>query len=224
METYEIHNRELLMRGLEKCAGPDCCKETCPYYGRARGSKSCRATLLEDAVAALTKDKDDLDALEAAANTYRDERDKLREGWHDLCDERDKMAKEYEELNDYALAVEKEGQKARAEWDKLKQEITCYIQQRERAEADLHVVREQSKNLRAAMDGMRIELERLTEDNKRLRTLCQGITDRPSVCSGDLAEKCETYRAEANYWTGRAEGLLEVIKTLFGAEEAPADE
>lgn len=188
METYEIHNREVLLKGLATCAG-ECCKDDCPYYGKTSNGTSCRARLLEDAMAALVKDKNDLDEMEAAARTFREERDKLN------------------------------------------QALTAVIQHRDELAADKDMLREENKSLRkqrdnadAALDGMRIELERLTADNKRFRMLCQEKTDQQSARSDDLVEKCETYRAEANYWTGRAEGLLEVIKTLFGAEEASADE
>lgn len=87
-----------LMKGLEVCAGPDCCKDGCPYYGKTTGGMTCRARLLLDAkiaidnehalresaeeglrnaVEELDKLHADVDDLEAANNTYRDERDKL---------------------------------------------------------------------------------------------------------------------------------------------------
>lgn len=47
MEKYEK-----LFRGLEMCAGPECCTE-CPYHGETRGGKTCRAWLLKDAAVAL---------------------------------------------------------------------------------------------------------------------------------------------------------------------------
>lgn len=43
---------EKLFKGLEMCAGPDCNPE-CPYHGETRGGKTCRASLLHDAAAAL---------------------------------------------------------------------------------------------------------------------------------------------------------------------------
>lgn len=48
MEKYDK-----LFKGLEMCAGPECCKDGCPYYGETRGGKTCRAWLLHDAMLAL---------------------------------------------------------------------------------------------------------------------------------------------------------------------------
>jgi len=234
-----------LMKGLEMCAGPDCCKDGCPYYGETVGGTTCRARLLMDANIAIMNER----ANAVAALQDRDAAEKENDVLRERCREKDKLCKEREGLKEYALALEKEGQEARADRDKLKQEITCYIQQRERAEADLHAVREQNKALIEARDALVRKASDMNSQNDELRKECDmlttrctvlqneinalvlkmggkhdGKTDRPSVGSDDLAEKCETYRAEANYWTGRAEGLLEVIKTLFWAEEAPADE
>lgn len=108
METYEIHNREVLLKAMETCAGPGC-GDACPYKDKSKGGKSCRTVLLEDAMAALVKDKGDLDDLEAAAKTYRDERDGLKE---------------------YALVLEKEGQEARAKGDKLRAELDGLVVER----------------------------------------------------------------------------------------------
>lgn len=89
---------EKLMKGLEMCAGPDCCKDACPYYGETRGGKTCRAWLLADAAAAISNEQllresaeegyrnaDEeagklnaaVDDLEAANATVRAERDSL---------------------------------------------------------------------------------------------------------------------------------------------------
>ncbi len=198
METYEIHNREAMLKGMKTCA-KECCNADCSYYGKTGNGKTCRARLLEDAMAALVKDKNDLDEMETAARTFREERDKLRG--------------ENEELKEYALALEKEGQEARADRDKLKQEMICYIQQRDQAAADLHAVREQNKNLRETCqvqqdrlieerDAFGRECVSLTAENKALHERCQvqqneinalvlklgkqdDETDRPSVCPDD---------------------------------------
>lgn len=80
-----------LMKGLEMCAGPSCCKDGCPYYGITTGALTCRARLLLDANIAIVNEQaraaeadehivslnKDIDDLEAANNTYRAERDKL---------------------------------------------------------------------------------------------------------------------------------------------------
>lgn len=81
-----------LMKGLEKCAGPECCKDGCPYYGETTGGMTCRARLLLDAGVAIVKEQGraiaaeaerdalhtDVDDLEAATNTLRTERDGMR--------------------------------------------------------------------------------------------------------------------------------------------------
>lgn len=87
-----------LMKGLEVCAGPDCCKDGCPYYGKTTGAMTCRARLLADAAIAINNERAlresaeeglrnaveeldklhaDVDDLEAAANTLRAERNGL---------------------------------------------------------------------------------------------------------------------------------------------------
>lgn len=233
MEKYEIHNREKMLKAMAVCAGPDCGVQ-CPYHGKGVGTKTCRTLLLEDAMAALAKDKNDLDDLEAAANTYRDERDKLREGWHDLCDER-------EGLKEYALALEKEGQEARADRDKLKQEITCYIQQWEQAEADLHAVREQNKALIEARDALVRKASDMNSQNDELRKECdmtvvrcqvlqneinflmrkigkqEGKTDRPSVEDKELMQEVGKLIGQAKYQEGRADALAEIVaRCSFG--------
>lgn len=81
-----------LMKGLEVCAGPDCCKDGCPYYGKTTGGMTCRARLLLDANIAINNEHAradaaedemarlhaDVDDLEAAANTLRADRDGMR--------------------------------------------------------------------------------------------------------------------------------------------------
>ena len=117
-----------LMKGLEACAGPDCCGEHCPYYGETRGGKTCRAWLLNDAAAAITNEEAgsetlqellhnaeaerdkmaaDVDHLEAEINAYRTERDTLRNGldnlgkaYQNLLTVRDALAAENKTLHD----------------------------------------------------------------------------------------------------------------------------
>lgn len=231
METYEIHNREVLLKALEICAGPDCHK-SCPYNGRGARNKSCRSVLLEDAMAALTKDKADLDEMEASAIAYRDERDKLMEGWHDLCEERDKRGKECEELKEYALALEKEGQEARANGDKLREELATVNDQYRRMttelsrlHADVDDLEAANHTLRAERDGLRIELEHTRNVNRELdaelhrtqqretalllkNSKQDAKTDRPSV----------GFDGNTAYWCGRADALAEVVGHMFEGE------
>ena len=238
METYEIHNREVLLKALEICAGPDCNKE-CPYYNRSAKAKTCRSMLLEDVMAALTKDKADLDEMEASAIAYRDERDKLIEGWHDLCEERDKRGKECEELKEYALAPENEGQEARANGDKLREELATVNDQYRRMttelsrlHADVDDLEAANHTLRAERDALRLELEEKRPalkaaqvENDILHQRCQvqqneinalllkngekdAKTDRPSV----------GIESTTAYWCGRADALAEVVGHMFEGE------
>lgn len=55
-----------LMKGLEACAGPDCCKDGCPYYGKTTGAMTCRARLLADASIAINDEM----ALRESAEEY----------------------------------------------------------------------------------------------------------------------------------------------------------
>lgn len=73
-----------IIKAMGECAGPDC-GVTCPYKDKSAGGKSCRALLLEDAIAALVGEMADnetlngeVDDLEAVNNTIRAERDGMR--------------------------------------------------------------------------------------------------------------------------------------------------
>ena len=223
METYEIHNREVLLEAMATCAGPDC-GTACPYKDKSGGGKSCRMVLLEAAMAALTKDKDDLDALEAAARTFREERDSLKE---------------------YALVVEKEGQEARAERDALFQERLALLEDRGTLGAQNEKLRAERDDLRASCrvqqdrlieerDAFGKECAALTAENKTLHERCTVLqneinalalklgkqdskTDRPSVEDKELmAEVCKMI-CEAKYQEGRADTLAEIVaRCSFG--------
>lgn len=126
METYEIHNREVLLKSMETCAR-ECCKDDCPYYGKTGNGTSCRARLLMDAMAALTKDKDDLDEMEAAARTFREERDKLNQAITAVAQHRDELAADKDMLRE-------ENKSLRNERDILNDEITKLTEKLEAAE------------------------------------------------------------------------------------------
>jgi len=119
METYEIHNREVLLKAMETCAGPEC-GTGCPYKDKSKGGKSCRTVLLEDAMAALVKDKGDIDDLEAAARTVCEERDKLNKDLTFVIQQRDELAADKEML--------------RIDRDALREEITKMTEKREATE------------------------------------------------------------------------------------------
>lgn len=97
-----------LMKGLEVCAGPDCCKDGCPYYGKTTGGMTCRARLLLDAKIAINNEQAlresaeeemarlhvDVDDLEAANNTIRAERDGMRVELAKMAEERTTLLNE----------------------------------------------------------------------------------------------------------------------------------
>lgn len=80
-----------LMKGLEMCAGPECCKDGCPYYGETRGGKTCRAWLLLDAKIAINNEQ----ALHESAH-------KDLEVMRERCKEKQKI------INDLELELSKE--------------------------------------------------------------------------------------------------------------------
>lgn len=211
-----------LMKGLEVCAGPDCCKDGCPYYGETVGGTTCRARLLLDAKIAIDNEQAlresaeeemarlhaDVDDLEAANNTYRAERDGLKE---------------------YALVLEKEGQEARAKCDKLNQELTAVIQHRDELAADIHHIRETREDLIKANEKVRGNNEELRKECDMMATRCtvlqneinalvlkfgkqDGETDRPSALSDDLAKQIGELVAHANYQQGRADVLAAIVE------------
>lgn len=186
METYEIHNREVLLKAMETCAGPEC-GAACPYKDKSRGSKSCRTVLLEDAMAALAKDKDDLDAMEAAARTFREERDGLKE---------------------YALAVEKEGQEDRKERDALFQERLALLEDRgtlgaqnEELRKELATVNNSFRmmtnemaDLKAIIRAKDEDVHHYLEDRNALARECASLTEENKT----MHERCTLLQNEIN--------------------------
>lgn len=203
-----------LLKGLEKCAGPECCKDGCPYYNTTTGGMTCRARLLLDANIAITNEQaraveaeEQLQDTKEALDTVKAEYEALEESARSVSAHRDAIDRDREEVYQHRNRLIKENEVLQGALDNLG-----------KAHQNLCTVRDA---LAAENKALHNEIDALV---LKMGGKQDGKTDRPSVCSDDLAEKCETYRAEANYWTGRAEGLLEVIKTLFGAEKAPADE
>lgn len=220
-----------LMKGLEVCAGPECCKDGCPYYGETTVGMTCRARLLRDAEIAINNEQAlHESAEEALAHRNEDvarlqaDADNREAAYKTIRNERDKLRQECEELKEYALALEKEGQEARANGDKLREELATvnnkYRQmtvELSRLHADVDDLEAANNTIRAERDGMRIELERLTGDNKRLRTLCQGKTDRPSEGDKELLVEVGKMICEAKYQEGRADALAEIVaRCSFG--------
>lgn len=103
-----------LFKGLEMCAGPDCSTD-CPYHGETRGGKTCRAWLLNDALAAIAGEQAKNYALEQETNRASVERDKLNENITCIIQHRDELAAERDML--------------RAECNTLRER--CQVQQNE---------------------------------------------------------------------------------------------
>ena len=76
-----------LLKGLEMCAGPECCKDGCPYYGETTGGTTCRARLLMDASVAVMNER----ANAVAALQDRDAVEKENEVLRERCREKDKL-------------------------------------------------------------------------------------------------------------------------------------
>ncbi len=202
-----IHKMEKyakLLKGLEKCAGPDCCKDECPYYKKTIGGMTCRARLLLDANIAITNElarnenaetllehikslDADIDDMEAENNTLRDERDGLR-----IQLERETEARRSVEAHRDAIDGDRE-------------EIAC---ERDKLRAAVIELAKERDALNAERDALRC----------KLAAQCQGETDRPSVSSDDLdnlACEVQRYRSEAGYWHGKAAALEWFIREWF---------
>lgn len=178
-----------LMKGLEVCAGPECCKDGCPYYGETRGGKTCRAWLLNDAAAAIANELgcaadavEAMDDLEAECNALRTERDGLRKA----TERRDKQLLEMREL------LNRKNDKIHellAERDKLLLNVD---------------------DLEAANNTYRTERDKLAADNMELRK-----TDRPSACDKELVEEVGKLIAQAKYQEGKADALEWFLREWF---------
>lgn len=94
-----------LNKALSVCAGPECCKEACPYYNETKGGKTCRAWLLTDAQVAIAAKEAENAALAEEVNRITAERDKLRKECdallgklNYLAEERDKLRTDNDDL------------------------------------------------------------------------------------------------------------------------------
>lgn len=154
-----------LMKGLEMCAGPDCCKDGCPYYGETRGGKTCRAWLLHDAAAAIANE-------EAGSDT-------LLELLHNTEAERDKMAAEVDHL-------EAEKNAYRTERDELDKGLTLVIQHRDELAADKNALREENKSLIEARDALVRKASDLKSKNDELRYECDMTVTRCQVLQNKI--------------------------------------
>ena len=184
-----------LMKGLEVCAGPDCCKDGCPYYGETTGSMTCRARLLADAAIAINNEQAlhesaeehivllhaDAANLEAAHKAVRAERDKLREDNKTLNAEMDDL----EAVNNTI----------RAERDGMRAERDAYANECKALTREVNILHERCHVQQNEINAL------LLKNSKQ-----DAKTDRPSVgFDGSLA-----------YWCGRADALAEVVSSIVG--------
>ncbi len=94
-----------LLKGLEVCAGPECCKDGCPYYNTTTGGMTCRARLLLDASVAIMNERSSAVAALQDRDAVEKENDVLRE----RCREKDKLTEPLEEdKTDRPSACDKE--------------------------------------------------------------------------------------------------------------------
>lgn len=191
-----------IMKGLEMCAGPECCKNGCPYYDMTTVGMTCRARLLLDANVALNNERAlresaeeglknaveelgklhaDVDDLEAVTNTLRAERDGLRLE----LESANEMRRSVEAHRD---AIESDRADITRERDNLRQSIVVLAKER---------------------DALRIERDAL---RAKMATTSQDKTDRPSVCEHGLAEEVGKLVAHANYQQGRADALAAIVE------------
>ena len=195
-----------LMKGLEVCAGPDCCKDGCPYYGETTGAMTCRARLLRDAEIAINNEQAlresaeeemarlhvDVDDLEAANNTIRAERDGMRvelanavEMRRSVEAHRDAIERDREEVYQHRNKLIKENEELRKECDMVV--VRCTVLQNE---------------INALMRKIGKQ---------------EGETDRPSVCDKELVAEVGKLIAQAKYQEGRADTLAEIVaRCSFG--------
>lgn len=194
-----------LMKGLEVCAGPDCCKDGCPYYGKTTGDMTCRARLLADASSAINNERALRESAEKKMRNAVETLGIAETVNNNLRNERDERSKECKELKEYALALEKEGQEARAKGDKLREELAKVNDQYRqmttelsRLHADVDDLEAVNHTLRAERNGLRIEVEMMRQEK----------TDRRSV----------GFDGSTAYWCGRADALAEVVGHMFEGE------
>lgn len=210
-----------LMKGLEVCAGPDCCKDGCPYYGETTGSMTCRARLLADAAIAINNEQALRESAEEGLQNAIEKLGKLDTINTTICAERENLRKELATVNGGYRSMTNELSRLHADVDDL--------------EAANHTLRAERDTLRLELEEKRPALKATQIENDILHQRCQvqqneinalllkngekdEKTDRPSVSSDDLenlACELQRYRTEAGYWHGKAAALEWFIREWF---------
>lgn len=190
-----------LLKGLQMCAGPECCKDGCPYYGETRGGMTCRARLLLDANIAITNEQ--ARAVEAEGQ-LQDTKEAL-----------DTVKAEYEALEESARSVSAHRDAIDRDREEVYQHRNRLIKENEVLQGALDNLGKAYKNLCVVRDGLNAENNALHDeiDALVLKTSKQdGKTDRPSVISDDLAKQIGELVAHANYQQGRADALAAIVE------------
>jgi len=129
-----------LLKGLEVCAGPDCCKDGCPYYGKTTGGMTCRARLLADAAIAINNEQTLRKSAEEGLRNVVEALDIAETVNNNIRADRESLSKELEKVD--------EGYRS------MTNELA-------RLHADVDDLEAANNTLRAERDGLRIELEML---------------------------------------------------------------
>lgn len=160
-----------IINAMGICAGPNC-GPICPYFGKGVGAKTCRATLLEDARAALLNEEAGLQTIVEEYHHAEAECDKLKAE----CDVARKALAEWQEkcLNE------------KTETANLRTEI-------KNLNADIDDLEAANSTIRTERDGLRIELSQMTEERdkllaaaKELRQECDIMHQRGQVQQNEI--------------------------------------
>lgn len=183
-----------LMRSLEICAGPDCCKDGCPYYGETTGGTTCRARLLLDANIAINNEQ-------ALRESAEEENSKLRESCRV---QQDRLIEERAAFGRECAALTADNKTLREELAKLHTDVD-----------DLEAA---TNTLRAERDMLKVECNTLHMRNQVQQNEINALllknggqdvkTDRPSV----------GFEGSTAYWCGRADALSDVMSRYFFGE------
>lgn len=177
-----------LMKGLEVCAGPDCCKDGCPYYGKTTGGMTCRARLLADAAIAINNELALHESAEEHIVLLHADAANLEAAHKAVRAERDKLLEDNKTLHADVDDLEAANNTIRAERDGLRFEL------------------EHTRNLNRELDT---ELHR-TQQRETALLLKNDVngakTDRRSV----------GFDGSTAYWCGRADALAEVVSSIVG--------
>jgi predicted RNase H-like nuclease (RuvC/YqgF family) len=125
-----------LMKGLEMCAGPDCCKDACPYYNETAAGRTCRSWLLSDAAAAIANEEAGSETLQELLHNTEAERDTLAANIGAIKETNNALRNRMEEIRERRNAIEDERNILQTKVSELTREVNalherCQVQQNE---------------------------------------------------------------------------------------------